>query len=160
MRGLCNQLPVGRIKFGYLKCTRKQPSLFNGYSVQPPSRPPLANFLPILRLFSVRVVRPRCSSQFSPCNKQREIRYSNSGGREPRKHGASRRRIEIAEIPFVRESSAKKCRFFVPPSLPPSPCGGGGGGGVWWDGVMMRATAAAWQKMQHLVRAAAAAQRR
>ena len=61
-------------------------------------------------------------------------------------------RSKSQKFPFVRESGAKRCRFFGRGAY------GSVAAAVWTYGVMMRATAA-WQKMQHLVRAERAAAR-
>ena len=139
----------------------------------------LENFLLILRLPpspvspSLEVSSPLCAEFFSPCNKQKEIRYSNRGrlsvsrapggraavAQTPRsvadvriEWGGWPARSKSQKFPFVRESGAKRCRFFGRGAY------GSVAAAVWTYGVMMRATAA-WQKMQHLVRAERAAAR-
>ena len=78
--------------------------------------------------------------------KHRGRRCSNGAGSKSQK------------FPFVRESGAKRCRFFVPART----------GRVWvdrriavWchDACNRRTAAVAWQKMQHLVRAERTADR-
>lgn len=121
----------------------------------------LEKVLLILRLRSSQSLCVQTAEFFSPCNKQKEIRYSNRGRRRARarKHRGRSPLVEWGEwssksqkFPFVRESGAKRCRFFVPART----------GRVWvdrriavWchDACNRRTAAVAWQKMQHLVRA-------
>ena len=117
----------------------------------------LENFLLILRLLSLRLsLVCRGLPSHLPTNKGKFVTATEGvahAGRV-RKHRGGRRcpngaSSKSQKFPVVRESRAKRCRFFVPAAHT---------GRFWTYGVMMRATAA-WQKMQHWVRAERTADR-